>query len=174
MVRDDERNSSSPDELAPTACPSGPASGEVTRILGPDRTGRTQAAEKLLPLVYEELRELAAAKMAQEKPADAAGHGPGARSLHPSGGLEKAPHWNSRGHFFAAAAEAMRRILVEQRRAGGGSKPVGGYRRIELSRWIRRSKDPSWICWRCTTLSTSCRPDTRVSRSWSSCVTLPA
>src|SRR5512139_671627 len=90
---------------------------EVTRILSAIEQGDPSAAEQLLPLVYEELRKLAAAKMAQEKPdqtlqATALVHEAYIRLVD----VEKAQHWNSRGHFFAAAAEAMRRILVEQER----------------------------------------------------------
>jgi RNA polymerase sigma factor (TIGR02999 family) len=90
---------------------------EVTQILCAIEQGDPQAAEQLLPLVYEELRKLAAQKMAQEKPgqtlqATALVHEAYLRLVD----VEKAQHWNSRGHFFAAAAEAMRRILVEQAR----------------------------------------------------------
>ena len=89
----------------------------VTQILSQIEDGDGQAAEKLLPLVYEELRKLAAAKLAQEKPgqtlqATALVHEAYIRLVD----VEKAQHWNSRGHFFAAAAEAMRRILVEKAR----------------------------------------------------------
>ena len=88
---------------------------DVTRILGQIESGDRKAAEELLPLVYEELRKLAAAKMAQENPgqtlqATALVHEAYIRLVD----VEKVQHWNSRGHFFAAAAEAMRRILVEQ------------------------------------------------------------
>ena len=90
---------------------------DVTQILSQIESGDGQAAEKLLPLVYEELRKLAAAKLAQEKPgqtlqATALVHEAYIRLVD----VEKAQHWNSRGHFFAAAAEAMRRILVEKAR----------------------------------------------------------
>lgn len=90
---------------------------EVTRILSQIEDGDAQAAEQLLPLVYDELRKLAAQKMAQEKPgqtlqATALVHEAYIRLVD----VEKAQHWNSRGHFFAAAAEAMRRILVESAR----------------------------------------------------------
>ena len=91
---------------------------DVTRILPQIESGDPSAAEQLLPLVYDELRKLAAAKLAQEKPgqtlqATALVHEAYIRLVD----VEKAQHWNSRGHFFAAAAEAMRRILVEQRAA---------------------------------------------------------
>lgn len=90
---------------------------DVTQILQKVEEGDTSAAEALLPLVYEELRKLAAAKLAQEQPgqtlqATALVHDAYIRLVD----VEKAQHWNSRGHFFAAAAEAMRRILVESAR----------------------------------------------------------
>jgi RNA polymerase sigma factor (TIGR02999 family) len=90
---------------------------EVTEILGQIADGDGQAAEKLLPLVYGELRKLAAAKMAREQPGqtlDATGlvHEAYSRLVD----VERVQHWNSRGHFFSAAAEAMRRILVENAR----------------------------------------------------------
>ena len=92
-----------------------------------------QAAEQLLPLVYEELRNLAAQKLAQEKPgqtlqATALVHEAYLRLVD----VEKAQRWNSRGHFFAAAAEAMRRILVEQARRKRRRKHGGGRRRVDL------------------------------------------
>src|SRR6266850_7725834 len=88
---------------------------DVTRILSQIEAGDPAAAEQLLPLVYDELRKLAAEKMAQEHPgqtlqATALVHEAYLRLVD----TDKAQHWNSRGHFFAAAAEAMRRILVEQ------------------------------------------------------------
>jgi RNA polymerase sigma factor (TIGR02999 family) len=90
---------------------------DVTRILSAIEQGDPHAAEQLLPLVYQELRELAAQKLAQEKPgqtlqATALVHEAYLRLVD----VEKAQHWDSRGHFFAAAAEAMRRILVEKAR----------------------------------------------------------
>src|SRR5204863_9258001 len=89
----------------------------VTRILSQIEQGDPQAAEKLLPLVYDELRKLAAVKLAQEKPgqtlqATAIVHEAYLRLVD----VENAPQFSSRGHFFAAAAEAMRRILVENAR----------------------------------------------------------
>ncbi len=93
---------------------------EVTRILSALEQGDPHAAEQLLPLVYQELRKLAAAKLAQEKPgqtldATALVHGAYGRlvAAPPQG---PAPHWDGRAHFFAAAAEAMRRILLEKAR----------------------------------------------------------
>ena len=85
----------------------------VTRILSQIGRGNASAADQLLPLVYGELRKLAAAKLAQEKPgptlqATALVHEAYLRLVD-----DRAQHWNSRGHFFGAAAEAMRRILVD-------------------------------------------------------------
>src|SRR5258708_30018596 len=90
---------------------------EVTRVLSDIEAGNPHAAEQLLPLVYQELRQLAAQKLAQEKPgqtleATALVHEAYLRLVD----VDKAQHWNSCGHFFAAAAEAMRRILVESAR----------------------------------------------------------
>jgi RNA polymerase sigma factor (TIGR02999 family) len=99
---------------------------DVTRILSQIESGDPSAAEQLLPLVYEELRKLGAAKLAQEKP----GQTLQATSLVHEAYLrlvdvEKAQHWDSRGHFFAAAAEAMRRILIESARRKGRLKHGG-------------------------------------------------
>ena len=93
---------------------------EVTRILSQIESGDPQAAEQLLPLMYDELRKLAAARLAQEKPgqtlqATALVHDAYIRLVD----VDKAQHWNSRGHFFGAAAEAMRRILVNRARDMG-------------------------------------------------------
>ena len=106
---------------------------DVTRILSAIEQGDPQASEQLLPLVYEELRRLAAQKMAQEKPgltlqATALVHDAYIRLVdvsHPQ-------DWNSRGHFFAAAAEAMRRILVEQARHKHRIKRGGELKRVDL------------------------------------------
>src|SRR5437660_635637 len=97
---------------------------DVTRILSAIEQGDAHAAEQLLPLVYDELRKLAGQKMAQEKPgqtleATALVHEAYLRLVVPASGLCQHPvenHWNSSGHFFAAAAEAMRRILIDQAR----------------------------------------------------------
>ena len=105
---------------------------DVTRILSAIEQGDLKAAEQLLPLVYKELRKLAAQKLAQEKPgqtlqATALVHEAYVRLV--SG--EPDAHWNGRGHFFAAAAEAMRRILIDRarhkqtRKAGGGLRAAG-------------------------------------------------
>src|SRR6476619_6071135 len=100
---------------------------DVTRILSQIEQGDPKAAEQLLPLVYEELRKLAAAKLAQEKPgqtlqATAVVHEAYLRLVD----VDKAHPWSGRGHFFAAAAEAMRRILVEHARARHRLKRCGG------------------------------------------------
>src|SRR5262245_55997855 len=108
---------------------------EVTRILSAIEQGDPHAAEQLLPLVYEELRKLAARKLAQEKPgqtlqATALVHEAYLRLVD----TEKIPHWDSRRHFFAAAAEAMRRILLNRARDKGAQKRGGGWQRWELDR----------------------------------------
>jgi RNA polymerase sigma factor (TIGR02999 family) len=105
----------------------------VTRILQGIEQGDPEAAEKLLPLVYDELRKLAAKKLAREKPgqtlqATALVHEAYLRLVD----VEKAQRWNSRGHFFAAAAEAMRRILVENARRKKRAKRGGDLQRIEI------------------------------------------
>src|SRR6266545_2980549 len=106
---------------------------EVTNILAAAEQGDLHAAELLLPLVYDELRRLAAAKLAQETPG---------QTLQPTAlvheaylrlvDVEKARHWNSRGHFFAAAAEAMRRILIDRARSKGARKHGGDFRRLDF------------------------------------------
>jgi RNA polymerase sigma factor (TIGR02999 family) len=106
---------------------------EVTRILGAIEQGDPHAAGQLLPLVYDELRKLAAQKLAREQPgqtlqATALVHEAYLRLVD----AEKARQWNSRGHFFAAAAEAMRRILVEQARRRNAAKRGGQAGREEL------------------------------------------
>jgi RNA polymerase sigma factor (TIGR02999 family) len=111
---------------------------DVIRILSVIEQGDPQAAELLLPLVYDELRRLAAAKLAQEKPgqtlqATALVHEAYLRLVD----VDKPPHWNSLGHFFAAAAEAMRRILVERARRKRRPKHGGDRRRIDLNDALR-------------------------------------
>ena len=106
---------------------------DVTRILSQIEQGDPSAAEKLLPLVYDELRKLATAKMAQEKPgqtlqATALVHEAYLKLVD----VERAQKWDSRGHFFAAAAEAMRRILIQQYRRKATDKRGGGIGRGEL------------------------------------------
>ena len=106
---------------------------DVTRILSQIESGDPSAAEQLLPLVYEELRKLAAAKLANEKPgqtlqATALVHDAYIRLVD----VERVQHWNSRGHFFAAAAEAMRRILIVNARRRATEKRGGGRQRIDV------------------------------------------
>jgi RNA polymerase sigma factor (TIGR02999 family) len=106
---------------------------DVTHILSAIEQGDPRAAEHLLPLVYDELRRLAAARLAAEAPgrtleATALVHEAYLRLVD----VARAQHWNSRRHFFAAAAEAMRRILVEQARARGSLKRGGGRERLDL------------------------------------------
>jgi RNA polymerase sigma factor (TIGR02999 family) len=106
---------------------------EVTRILSDIEQGDPSAADQLLPLVYDELRKLAAAKLADEAPgqtlqATALVHEAYMRLV----GDEPAGGWAGRRHFFAAAAEAMRRILVERARQKGRQKHGGQWRRVEL------------------------------------------
>src|SRR5499433_3199390 len=106
---------------------------DVTRILSAIERGEPHAADQLLPLVYDELRKLAAQKLAHEKP----GHTLQATALVHEAYLrlvdvERAQHWNSRGHFFAAAAEAMRRILVEGARRKRSRKHGGDRLRQDL------------------------------------------
>jgi RNA polymerase sigma factor (TIGR02999 family) len=108
---------------------------EVTHLLSAIHAGDPHAADRLLPLVYAELRRLAAGKLAHERPG---------QTLQPTAlvheaylrlvDVEQAQHWNGRGHFFAAAAEAMRRILVEQARRKRRLRHGGGRQRIDLDR----------------------------------------
>ena len=106
---------------------------DVTRLLNAAETGDAKAAVDLLPLVYEELRKLAAAKMAQEAPG---------QTLQPTALVHEAwlrlagseaQQWNGRGHFFAAAAEAMRRILVENARRKQRVKHGGELQRVDMT-----------------------------------------
>jgi len=107
---------------------------DVTRILDRMQQGDASAAEQLLPLVYDELRQLAAQRVAQERPgqtlqATALVHEAYLRLV----GGDPDVHWNSRGHFIAAAAEAMRRILVENARRKKTEKRGGKRRRVDLA-----------------------------------------
>jgi RNA polymerase sigma factor (TIGR02999 family) len=107
---------------------------EVTQLLNAIRQGDQQASAELLPLVYEELRKLAAQKLAQEKPgqtlqATALVHEAYLRLVDG----EESQHWNGRGHFFGSAAEAMRRLLVDQARQKRSQRRGGEFHRIELS-----------------------------------------
>jgi RNA polymerase sigma factor (TIGR02999 family) len=107
---------------------------EVTRVLASLEQGNPHAAEQLLPLVYDELRKLAGLKLAQERPgqtlqATALVHEAYLRLVD----TQQAQQWNSRGHFFAAAAEAMRRILVENARRKNARLHGGDWKRIDLA-----------------------------------------
>ena len=106
---------------------------EVTRILSAIEQGDPHAAEQLLPLVYDELRRLAAQRLARERPGE---------TLQPTAlvheayvrlvDADKPQRWNGRGHFFAAAAEAMRRILIDQARRKQADRHGGGRLRVDL------------------------------------------
>lgn len=107
---------------------------DVTQILSQIEQGDPAAADQLLPLVYDELRKLAAAKMAQEKPgqtlqATALVHDAYLRLVD----ANRAQEWTHRGHFFAAAAEAMRRILVENARRKSGPRAGGRLQQVEIT-----------------------------------------
>lgn len=106
---------------------------QVTQVLSAIEQGDPRAAERLLPLVYEELRKLAAQRLAQEKPgqtleATALVHEAFLRLM----GSDSAQDWNSRGHFFSAAAESMRRILVEKARHKQRLRHGGGLNKLSL------------------------------------------
>ena len=119
---------------------------EVTRILSAIEQGDPHAAEQLLPLVYDELRKLAAQRLAQEK------HG---QTLEATGlvheaylrlvDVDQVQRWDSRGHFFAAAAEAMRRILVENARRKKSSKRGGHLQRVDLDEDFTRHTSPDLL-----------------------------
>src|SRR5439155_3772190 len=116
---------------------------EVTRILSAIDQGDPSAAEQLLPLVYDELRQLAAQRLAQERPgqtlqATALVHEAYLRLL----GGEPAQHWNSQGHFFASAAEAMRRILIENARKRKRLRHGGGRQQLNLEGLDLASEGP--------------------------------
>jgi RNA polymerase sigma factor (TIGR02999 family) len=116
---------------------------DVTRILSQIEHGDTRAAEQLLPLVYDELRKLAAARLAHEKPgqtlqATALVHEAYLRLVDAS----QAPGFRGRGHFFASAAEAMRRILVEQARRKNRLRHGGGVQRVDLDSRMEIGPEP--------------------------------
>ncbi|MBX9627601.1 MAG: RNA polymerase subunit sigma [Gemmataceae bacterium] len=116
---------------------------DVTRLLDAAAAGDPAAAADLLPLVYDELRRLAAARMAAERP----GHTLQATALVHEAylrlvGAGPPRDWNGRGHFFAAAAEAMRRILVENARRRNGPEHGGGWHRITLDEAVPGAAGP--------------------------------
>jgi RNA polymerase sigma factor (TIGR02999 family) len=118
---------------------------EVTRILSAIDQGDPRAAEELLPLVYDELRQLAAHKLAQESPgqtlqATALVH---EAYLRLTAGASAAPCWNGRGHFFAAAAEAMRRILIDRARSKQARKHGGARQRLDLDEGLTLVQEPA-------------------------------
>ena len=115
---------------------------DVTKILSQIERGDSGAAEQLLPLVYDELRKLAAARLANEKPgqtlqATALVHDAYVRLVD----VERAQQWDSRGHFFAAAAEAMRRILIENARRKKSLKAGGQMKRVRLGNDVAVGSD---------------------------------
>ena len=146
---------------------------DVTKVLDAIEAGDAQAAARLLPLVYDELRRLAAQKLAQEKPgqtlqATALVHEAYLRLV----GGRPGPAWDDRGHFFAAAAEAMRRILVEharrkQRIIHGGDRQ----RREPASRPRRRARVPEDDLLALDAALARLAERTRSRPGWSSCVT---
>src|SRR5437763_10150443 len=116
---------------------------ELSGLLSAIEQGDPHAAERLLPLVYDELRRLAAQRLAQEKPgqtlqATALVHEAYLRLVD----VGQAQHWDSRGHFFAAAAEAMRRILVESARKKKRHRHGGGRRRVDLQEAVSLADSP--------------------------------
>ena len=141
---------------------------DVTRILSAIEQGDPQAAEQLLPLVYEELRRLAAQKMAQEQPgqtldATALVHEAYLRLVD----AERRPAWDNRGHFFAAAAEAMRRILVDNARSKRSLKRGGGRKRVALDANVAGRRPLAKTCWLWTRRLPNSLLGTGQGRSWS-------
>jgi RNA polymerase sigma factor (TIGR02999 family) len=124
---------------------------DLTQVLAAIEEGDSRAAEQLLPLVYDELRKLAAQKLAQEKPgqtldATALVHEAYLRLVVPPRSECQEPgekHWNSRGHFFSAAAEAMRRILIDQARHKQSQRHGGGRRRQDIEHQEIAAAEPS-------------------------------
>ncbi len=146
---------------------------DVTNILSQIEGGDPSAAEQLLPLVYAELRKLAAAKLVREKPgqtlqATALVHEAYLRLVN----VEKSQQWNSRGHFFAAAAEAMRRILVENARRKAGPEDGGGWQRLRLSDVEPESETPELDLLALNEALDKLAAKERARRIWSSCGSL--
>ena len=147
---------------------------DVTQILERVEKGDGKAAEELLPLVYEELRKLAAHKMAQEAPGN---------TLQPTALVHEAwlrlvgggpSHWNSRGHFFSAAAEAMRRILIEAARRKQSQQRGGHLERQELDENTLVLDRPAEEILAVNEALEKPRARIRSRRTWSNCVTSPA
>ena len=120
---------------------------DVTQILGQIESGDGQAAEKLLPLVYDELRKLAAQRMAQENPgqtlqATALVHEAYIRLVD----TEKAQHWDSRGHFFRLPPKPCGGFSSSRHGGKPARKPVAGICGWSCPTWIRRSRNVNWIC----------------------------
>ncbi len=148
---------------------------DVTRILSQIESGDPSAAEQLLPLVYEELRKLAAAKLAQEKPGQTLqATALGARGVPAAGPNNESADWNSRGHFFGAAAEAMRRILVEHARRKKSHQGGGAVRRLRSTVWRSWLRNRPSMCWPSMTYWSGFNASTTSPLSWSSCVTMRA
>jgi RNA polymerase sigma factor (TIGR02999 family) len=115
----------------------------VTHILAAVEAGDAHAADRLLPLVYDELRKLAAQKMAQEKPGQTLQATALVNEVYLRLLGDKVQHWDSRRHFFAAAAEAMRRILIDKARAKGTRKRGGQGKRLDLDHLTLAAPEPS-------------------------------
>ena len=146
---------------------------EMTRILSAIERGDPRAAEQLLPLVYDELRRLAAQRLAREAPgqtlqATALVHEAYLRLV----GAEE-PGWNGRGHFFAAAAEAMRRILIESARRNAGASRGGDRGRSISTRPRRPRRNGPTSCWPWTRPSIDWRSRMLGRPSWSSSAISP-
>ena len=147
---------------------------DVTRILAAIDRGEPRAADQLLPLVYDELRRLAAQRLAGEAPG---------QTLEPTGlvheaylrlvDAEQPGDWHGRGHFFAAAAEAMRRILVENARRKRRLKHGGGGGGSSWTRRPWRNPGRRTSCWPSTRPWTASPPRIRRPPSWSSSTTSP-
>jgi len=129
----DPRQEAPADTSSPLDHSQSPPAAEVTQLLARIEAGEPSAPDEFLPLVYDELRKLAAARMAQERPGQTL---QGTALVHEAYvrlvDRERAQHWNGRGHFFAAAAEAMRRILIEAARHKRSSRHGGPRRHIPL------------------------------------------
>src|SRR5262245_32255235 len=121
---------------------------DVTELLEAIQKGQPQAADALLPLVYDELRKLAVAKLVQEKPgqtlqATALVHEDYVRLVGDREKGKQEQQWGGRGHFFGAAAEAMRRILIEQARRKRALKAGGEYRRLDAEKIAELAEEPA-------------------------------